>query len=149
MFRTALLLAFDHDRNVEREFSGYRLECAARLDKRHRLALIVAGAARHDDFAPLFRCNARFERRRLPQIEWIDRLYVIMAIKQDPRPSIGAVAAFADPHRMAGGRAQTGVEAETAEIGRNMFRGLAALCGISGVRRDRLNAQQREQPVET
>jgi hypothetical protein len=72
-----------------------------------------------------------------------------MAVEQDPRPWIGAVAAFADHYRMAGRWAQTGVETETAEIGRNVFRGLTALRGISGVRRDRLNAQQREQPIET
>src|SRR4029077_10194419 len=86
---------------------------------------------------------------RMPQIERVDRLHVIMAVEQDPRPWIGALATFADHHRMTGGRAQTDVEAKSAEIGRNVFRGLAALRGISGVRRNRLNSQQGEQPIET
>src|SRR5215472_18118173 len=144
MFRAALLLAFDHDRNIKWKFAGYRLECAARLDESHRLTFIVAGASRDDDFAPLLRRHARFERRRLPQLERVNRLHVIMAVEQDPRARIGAVAGSADHHRVAGGRPQSSVKAKTAEIDRDMFRSLAALRGISGVRRDRLNSQQGE-----
>ena len=86
MLRAALLLALDHHGDVERQLAGDRLEGAAGLDEGHGLAFVVAGAARDDDFAPAVeRFDARLERRRLPQIERVDRLHVVMAVEQDAR----------------------------------------------------------------
>ena len=79
-------------------FAGDRLEGAASLDEGHGLAFVVAGAARDDDLpAAVERLDARLERRRLPQIERIDRLHVVMAVEQDARrlPLGRSVAAFA------------------------------------------------------
>ena len=151
VLRPALFFAFDHHGDVERQFARDRLEGAASLDKGHGLAFVVAGAARDDDFpAAVERLDARLERRRLPQIERIDRLHVIMAIEQDARrlPRGRSVAAFADHDRVAVGRAHAGLESETAEVGGDVFgRGAAMRC-IGRVGRDRLNSQEREQPIE-
>src|SRR6202007_2673718 len=64
--------------------SGDGLVGAAGLDEGHHLALVVAGAARHDDLAAVGRgANPRRKRRLLPQIERIDRLHVVVAVEQD------------------------------------------------------------------
>ena len=82
MLGAALLLAFHHHGDVERQLAGDRLEGAAGLDERHGLAFVVAGAARDDDLAATVeRLDARLERRRLPQIERIDRLHVVMPVE--------------------------------------------------------------------
>ena len=105
VFRAALLLALDQHGDVERQLAGHRLEGAAGLDEGHGLAFVVAGAARDDDLAPAVeRLDARLERRRLPQIERIDRLHVVMAVEQHARRfavALPAVAALADHDRMA------------------------------------------------
>ncbi len=50
---------------------------------------------------------------------------------------------------MAVGRAHAGLEAEAAQVGSDMFGRRAALRRIGRIGRDRLNAQKREQPIET
>src|SRR5581483_4457392 len=91
----ALLLACDHGGDGGRQLSGHRLERPAGLDEARSLALIVTGAAGDDDLAPTGkRFDARLERRRLPEVERIDRLHVVVAVEQHARP--GTVAALAD-----------------------------------------------------
>jgi len=143
VLRSALLLAFDHHRDIERKLTGDRLERAAGFNECHRLALVVAGAARDDDFASAVDCrDARFEWRRLPKVERVDGLHVIMAVEQDTRSlAIGAVLAFADHHRMPGSRPQASIETEAAKIGCHILGGVTALHGISRIRRNRLNSQ--------
>ena len=147
----ALLLALDHHGDIQRQRAGDRLEGAAGLDEGHGLAFVVAGAAGDDDFAATIeRLDARLERRRLPQIERIDRLHVVMAIEQHARrAAVGfAVAAFADDDRVAFGRPHAGLEAEPAQVGGDIFGRGAAVRRIGRVGRHRLDAQQREQPIE-
>src|SRR5580704_9181798 len=117
MLRAALLLALDHHRDIQRQRAGDRLEGAAGLDEGHGLAFVVAGTARHDDFAPPREgLHPWLERRRLPQIEWVDRLHVIMAVEQHPRRfAVGfAIATLADDDRVALRRPHGGLEAEPA-----------------------------------
>ena len=139
VFRTALLFAFDHHGNVERELAGDRLEGAASLDKGHGLAFVVASAAGDDDFSSAVEgLDARLERRRLPQIERIDRLHIVMAVEQHARRLavsliIGfAVAALtsrrlADDDRMSFRRTHARFQAEAAQIRRDVFRRSAAV----------------------
>src|SRR6516165_4725844 len=98
MLRAAFLLAFDQHRDVERKFAGHRLKRAARFNKRHRLAFVVASAAGDDDFAPVIEgVYARFEWRRVPKIERVDRLYIVVAVEEHARRlAISAVCALAD-----------------------------------------------------
>ena len=91
--------------------------------------------------------DARLERRRLPKIERIDRLHVIVAVEQHLRTRRPA-AALADHHRMTRGRPHRGLEAETAEIAGDEFGGRAALRLIGGIGGDRLNSHELEQALE-
>ena len=67
----------------ERQLAGHRLPGAAGLHEGHQLAFVVAGPARDDRLASVRQGgDARLEGRRLPQIERIDRLHVVMAVEQ-------------------------------------------------------------------
>src|SRR5437016_5684448 len=59
-----------------------------------------------------------------------------------------SVAALADHHRVARGRPDIGVEAETAEIAGDVFGRGAALLLVGRIGRDRLNAHELEQAIE-
>jgi hypothetical protein len=144
--RAALLLALDHGGDRQRQLAGDRLEGAAGLDEGHRLAFVVAGAARDNDLAAAGqRFDARFERRRLPLVQRIDRLDVIMAIKQHARP--GSAVRFADHHRMALGWADIGGKTDAAQVGGDVLGGGPALFLVGRVGGDRGDAQQREQTL--
>ena len=124
MLRAALLLALDHHGDIQRQRAGDRPESAAGLDESHGLAFVVAGAAGDDDLAATIEgLDPRLEWRRPPQVERVDRLHVIMAVEQHPRRvAVGcAVAAFTDDDRVAPGRPHAGLEAEPAQIGRDIF----------------------------
>ena len=115
------------------------------------MAFVVAGAPGNDDLSAAFEgLDARLERWRLPQIERIDRLHIVVAVEQDARRvAVGTpVAAFADYDRMASGRTHTGFESKAAQISRDMFGGGAAVFRIGRIGRHRLDAQEREQAIE-
>jgi hypothetical protein len=150
-FRAALLLALDHHRDVERQLAGHRLEGATGLHEGRRLAFVIAGAARDDDLAAAIeRFNARLERGRLPQIEWIHRLHVVVTVEKNARRMATAlpVAAFADHDRMSLGRPYSRVEPETAQVGGNVLGRRSALRRVRRIGGDRLNAQKFKEPVE-
>ena len=151
ILRAALLLAFDHHRDRQRQCSGHRLVGAARLDEGHGLAFVVAGAARDDDLATVGqRLDPRLERRRGPKLKRINRLHVVMAVEQDVRRALALpLPRFADHHRMARGRPHLGREADAPQIGGDMLGRGPALLLVRRIGRDRLDAQQREQPFET
>ena len=92
------------------------------------------------------RLDARLERRRLPLVQRIDRLHVIMAVKQHART--GNAVRFADHHRMALGRAHVGGKADAAQVGGDVLGGGAALLLVGRVGGNRGDAQQREQPLD-
>ena len=84
MLGAALFLALDQERDVERQRSRHRLPGPARLDEGHHLAFVVGGAARDNRLAAVGKGrDPRLERRRLPQIERIDRLHVVVTVKHD------------------------------------------------------------------
>ena len=110
--------------------------------------LLAAGIDNDDLAAAIKRLDPRFERRRLPQVERIDRLHVIVAVKQDTgrfAVTVGcAVAAFADDDRMAFGWAHAGIKTERPQVGCDIFGRSAAVRRISRIGRNRLNPQQVE-----
>src|SRR5262245_41947080 len=82
----AFLFALYHHGDRQWQLASNDFECAAGLNERHRLAFVVACATRDYDLAPIRqRFNARLERRRLPKIQRIDRLDVVVPVKQHSR----------------------------------------------------------------
>ncbi len=152
VLRAAFLLALDHHGDRQRQRAGDGLEGAAGLDEGHHLAFVVAGAARHDGLAAIRqRRDPRRERRRLPLVERIDRLHVVMAVKQHTwRLAVGVRRSvrLADHDRMAPGRPHAGVEADAAQVLGDELGGGLALVLVGHVGRDRLDAQEVEQPLD-
>ena len=147
MLRAAFLLALDHGGDRQRQLAGDRLEGAAGLDEGHGLAFVVAGPARDDDLAAAGqRLDARLERRRLPQVQRIDRLHVIMAIEQHARA--GDAVRLAHHHRMALGWAHVGGKTDAAQVGGHMLGGGPALFLVRRVGGNRGDAQQRKQALD-
>ncbi len=153
ILRADFLLAFDQDRDIDRQRSRDLLPGAAGLDKSHQLSLVVLGAARHDDFSAVGVIgDDGLERRTVPQIERIDRLHIVMTVEQDVRPAIGAaiglVIVLGDDRRMSRRRPHLGLEAERRDILGQMIGRRLAIGGEGRVGRDRLDPQQRKQPLE-
>ena len=88
---------------------GERPTC---LDKGHNLAFVIAGSARHDDLAAVRqRGDARRKRRRLPKVDGIDRLHVVMAVEKDAG-SAAVGPAFADHDGMPSSRPNAGFKTD-------------------------------------
>ena len=80
------LFAFEDDLDVDRQPAVLLQVRLDRLEVHEHLALVVGRAARVD----LAVADRRLERRRLPQVERIDRLHVVVAVEQDRRRALGA-----------------------------------------------------------
>ena len=113
MLGAAFLLALDQERHVEGQRSRHRLPRAAGLDERHHLAFVVAGAARNDRLAPVReRGDPRLEGRRLPEVERIDRLDVVVTIEQHAAAMPAHRRALGEDDGMAIGRVDLGGDVE-------------------------------------
>jgi len=147
MLRAALLLTLDHGGNRQWQLAGNGLKRPAGLNEGHRLSFVVAGTARDDDFAPVSqRFDARFERRRVPEAEGINRLNVVMAIKKDARAR--NTVGFADYYRMTFSRAHIGGKSDAAQVGGDALGSGPALFLVRRVGGNGGNAQQRKQTVD-
>ncbi len=148
--RAAFLLALDHHGDGERQLAGDGLERTARLDEGHHLAFVVAGPARHDDLAAVGqRRDARRKWRRFPKVEWIDRLHVVMAVEEDARGlAVGLRTALAHHDRMPSGGPDAGLKTNAGQILGHVFGGRLTLVFVGRIGRDRLDAQEFEQPLE-
>ena len=147
--RAGFFLAFEQDGDAARQRPGCRLPGPAGLDESHQLALVVGGAAAGDRLAARGNfLDCRLEWRINPEIERIDRLHVVMAVKQIMRGIRRGAGMMGNDHGMAGGVAQAGVEAERCEFIDKPLTGAAALGRIGRVGRDRLDAQKTEQALE-
>ena len=133
--RAALLLALEQHGDGDRRGAGHAPPGPHRLEEGHQLALVVLGAARHDDLAVgLVGGDARLERRRLPQLERVDRLHIVVAVEQHVRAlAVERRLGVAHHHGMAGGRHHAGIEADVLQLARAPLRGLLALRLIGGI----------------
>lgn len=103
--RAAFLLALEQHSDSNRQLARDRLPGARRLEKGHQLTLVVLRAARDDNFAVAFLIrNARLKRRRLPQVQRIGRLHIVVAVEQHVRHVLRPdLSVMRDDHRVAGG----------------------------------------------
>ena len=81
-----LFLALENDPDVHRQPAVLLQVRLDGLEVHEDLALVVGRAARVD----LAVADGRLERRRLPQVERIDRLHVVVAVEQDRRRALRA-----------------------------------------------------------
>ena len=121
-----LLRALDQEGDADRQRAGDGLPGPAGLEEGHHLAFVVAGAARDDDLAAVRqRGEPRLEGRRLPQVERIDRLDVVMAVEQHMR--LARLGAWPEHDGVPGGRPQPRVETERASSAASHSAARAAL----------------------
>ena len=86
------------------------------------------------------------ERRAVPEVQRIDRLHVIVTVEQDMRTAL--TVALADDRRMPGGRAHVGRKTDGGDIRSEMIRRLFAINRERRIGGDRLDPEQREQPLK-
>src|SRR5262249_49641403 len=116
--RAAFFLTLDHQR--QRQWQGPRhfLEGPASLDEGHQLPFVVARPSRNDYLSAIRGGrNSRRERGRLPKIERVHWLHVIVAIEENARSIVLTDGAtwgrrFGQNHRMAVGRTYIDVETD-------------------------------------
>ena len=125
---------------------------AAGLDEGHQLALVVGGAAGADHAAAVGeRVDLRIEGLRVPQVQRVDRLHVVVAVEKEAgpvRPLLGQRVAMGHDHGVAGGGTHLRVEAERGQLPRQPLRRGGAVGLVGGIGRDGGEAQQVEQPLE-
>src|SRR5215471_7203771 len=114
------------------------------------MAFVVTGSARHDDLAAVGqRRDARRKWRRLPKVEWIDGLHVVMAVEEDARSlAVGVRTALAHHDRMAVGGPDAALKTNAGQILGHVLGSRLTLVLVGRVGRDRLDAQELEQPLE-
>ena len=92
-----LLLALEHERQVDRGRQAGRPQRLEGREVHHELALVVGHAPPDEPAVP----QERLERRRLPQLERVHRLHVVVAVDQHDRGARRLV----DPRRRRSGAA--------------------------------------------
>ena len=84
--RADFFLAFEDDLHVDRQLAGLLQVRLDGLEVHEHLALVVGRSARVD----LAVADGRLKGRRLPQLDRIDRLHVVVAVEKDRRRAFGA-----------------------------------------------------------
>ena len=143
--RAAFFFAFKKKGDFARPCAVDCFPGAAGFDKGHQLAFVIGGSAAADDLAlgRVFQC--RVERVAVPQVERIDRLDVVVAVKQKMRR---AVADVADNHRVAGCFVGLGGNTQCGQVVDQPVGGFLAIVGIGWIGRNRRDAQKAEQALD-
>ena len=81
-----LLFALEDDLHVDRELAGLLQVRLDGLEVHEHLSLVVGRSARVD----LAVADRRLKGRRLPQLDRVDRLHVVVAVEEDRRRAFGA-----------------------------------------------------------
>ena len=84
----------------------------------------------------------------MPQIERIDRLHIVVTVKQHVRPPVLAAVGFGDDGGVTGRRPDLGRKPECRDIAGEMIGRRPAIAGKGRIGRDRLDAQQGKQPLQ-
>ena len=137
-------LAFEDDLHVHRQAAVLLQVRLDRLEVHEHLSLVVRGAARVD-FAV---ADGRLERRRFPQIEGVDRLHVVVAVKKDGRRARRAEPVAVD-HGVPRRRNEPDVlQTDAAHLVGAPFGAALHVAGVLGQRADARDREQRFQLIE-
>jgi hypothetical protein len=131
------LLALEDDLHVDGQLPGLLQVRLDGFEVHEDLALVVGRAARVD----LAVANGGCKRRRLPQLDRIDRLDVVVAVEEDGRRAFGA-----QPVAVHDRVARCFDEADIAEADAPHLLGgpLGAAANVAGVLRQRADARNGE-----
>ena len=132
-----LLLALDDPADPHRELAARLAHRSNRCEPNRKLGLVVGRAAREQ--LPV--AHRRLERRRLPEVERIDRLHVVVVV-QEEREVAGARELAVDRRRGAVDRQLPCLEAGAGEQLLDELRGLRELLSLG--RDARLPAEELE-----
>ena len=113
------------------------------------MPLVVLGAARNDDLSAVGMIgNGGLEGRPMPEIERIDRLYIVVPVKQHVRSPVSAAIGLGNDGGVTGGRPHLGRKPERRDIPGEMIGRRLAIDGKGRIGRDRLDPQQGKQPLQ-
>ncbi len=119
------------------------------FDKGHELPLVIGCSATGQDLATIANVlDCRLKWIVVPEIEWINRLHIIMAVEQHMcRISSGTVM-MGNNHRVPRRVAHTGIKANGFQVFDQPFGGLPAVGLVSRVSRDRLDPQKIKEVID-
>ncbi len=144
MRAAALFLALDHQLEVDRQLAGGLEERFRRLDRDQHRPLVIRHAARIEAVV----AHLRLERRRLPLLQRIGRLHVVVSVDQDGRRALGMQPVGGDD-RVAFGRVDRHMlEAGAAHALRHPFGGFGDMLGIGRIGADAGDAGEGDQLVQ-
>ena len=140
VFAADFLLTFNHKSQVAGQgSSGFEIGLDG-LQVGEVLALVVGAAARVNGTS----LNARLERRRIPQVERLGRLHVVVAVYHEVRraaPATITVRRLGNDDGMAGGRADFRFESDGAAMGDEPFGAGAKIFFVLRLRGDACEAE--------
>jgi hypothetical protein len=140
----ALLLALEHHAEVDRQPAGPLQPALRRQQERERRPLVVGAAAG----AHLAVDDRRLERRRLPQLQRLGRLHVVVAVDQQRGPVVAGGRGVAVDRGQPAALEQAGLEPGVLQAGAKERRGPARVLVTVALGAHRRDAQEGEELVE-
>ena len=135
-----LLLALEQDPQVDRQPAAGRQDRLRRLEMHVQLALVVGGATPDDASV----AHERLERGRLPQLDRVDRLDVVMAVDEDRGRALGVEPVRVDDRVAPRRRDVDMLEADPAPLGGDPLGRATNVRRVLGQGRDRRDPEQIE-----
>ena len=139
-----LFLALEDDPDVHRQLAVLLQMRLDRLEVHEDLALVVGRSAGVD----LAVADRRLEGRRLPQVERIDRLHVVVAVEQNRRRALGAEPVAVDDRVARRVDEPDVLHADAAHLVGAPFGAALDVGGVLGQRADARDGQQGLQFLE-
>ncbi len=141
--RTGFLFTFEENGDADRQRTADLLIDPARLDEGHQLPLVIRRSTARNHLSTLTDIfQLGIEGIVLPQIDRIDRLDVVVAVKQHMRRVGGCAIMMRDHHGVTGGITDRRVETDARQIAHQPLGGLAAFRLIGWIGGDGLDADE-------
>ena len=147
--RARFLFPLGEEGDVDRQRACLGDQGSAGFQEGHQLAFVVLCATGEDALAAVGEClHHRLEGRRVPKLQRIDRLHVVMGVEQHMGLVRAGLSVMADHHRMLGRRPYGRIEPERGQLIHQPGRCACALVLVGWIGGNRGDAQEIEQAVE-